>query len=77
MLYLQDVKTGTWASLRLNQSELVIVLGLSDAALGEGSGGAKLSKLSVKEIKLVCVHSTSFSICISVLLLLLTAFWVF
>lgn len=32
---------------------MIALIGLADAALGEGSGGQKLTKLSAKEIKTV------------------------
>ena len=55
MLKLQDVKVGAYLSLLLGTWDCdpqFLLTGLAEAALGEGTG-AKLHKLSVKDIKYV------------------------
>jgi hypothetical protein len=55
MLELQEVKVGKPMLLhKLCDGKLTSISGLSEAALGEGTG-AKLHKLSVKQIKSVSV----------------------
>jgi hypothetical protein len=51
LLKLQDVKTSACFNT-LDWIEIILFLGLAEAALGEGTG-AKLQKLSVKDIKYV------------------------